>query len=591
MPATRTPGDEAMRAMLALWILFGAALCPADAAAQQAEARKSFRVKYAVEGAVYLDAGQNAGLRKDMKLTLKRPDPQGLGGFRAIAEVQIVGVGSASAVCEIRSLASPSDAVQVGDIAFLSSRDAEDLQGGQGILGTRKYPQVVTFTEGDPLDEEQRAYVPRPPLPEINRARGRIGMDYTAIHTLGSSTPSPFQVGLVLRADMTRIGGTYWNFGGYSRGLLNSRPGVTQPQTLTDVINRTYTLGFSYANPQSRWVAGFGRLYLPWAVSLSTIDGGYFGRRLGSKTTAGLFAGSTPDPAAWDYNPNRQTAGTFANYETGSFDSARFSGTAGVGVTRINWNREREFAFTETGISYKRYLSIYHSLQADMLPPDFATLPSSGGASSGGTGGTTPTVTSPAARSPGLTQSFLTVRIQPNSHISFDLDHNYFRNPPTFDPRLVGTGLVEKFLFEGLSGGVRVELLHNSGVYSSIGRSSRTGDARHSLNQLYGIFLGDVARTGIRADVHYSKFDSSFGHGTYEALSLSRQFREALRWEVLGGQQNFVSALTQQSQAQWINSNLDWFVGRHYFLGGGFTLYRGGVLRYNQWLMTTGYRF
>ena len=183
------------------------------------------------------------------------------------------------------------------------------------------------------------------------------------------------------------------------------------------------------------------------------------------------------------------------------------------------------------------------------------------------------------------------MRVQPHSRFSFDVSHNYFRNTPTFDPRLIGTGLVEKFLFEGISGGVRVELPYKFSVYSSLGRSSRSGDARPSWNQLYGVTLGRIWRTGIRADLRYSKFDSSFGRGTYQALSLNRQFGDNLRWEVQGGQQNFRSSLTQQNRARWINSNLDWMVGSHYFLGAGFTFYHGDVQVYDQIFISTGYRF
>jgi hypothetical protein len=574
-------GARRQRSLL-LALLSSVLVVSALAAAQRYEVKTSFRVKYINGGALYLDGGRNAGLTRDIRLTVKRPDTETPGGYQVIAEIQVVDVGSASAVCEIRSLTSPTVTAQVGDIAFLSEQDIQALQVEQGGLGSQRYPQVVTFTESDPLDEEQRAYVPRPPLPEINRARGRIGFDYNILQTRGNSLPSSSQLGMVLRADITRIGGTYWNFTGYWRGRLNSGPGGTQQQTLTTLINRTYQLGFTYVNPQSRWVAGAGRLYLPWAVSLSTIDGGYFGRRLGANVIVGMFGGSTPDPSAWNYNANRQLGGTFLNFERGTFESVRFSSTFGVGLTRIHWKREREFAFTETGIFYKRFLSIYHSLQADMLPPDAIST------TSGGTSTTTPVT---GNRSPGLTQSFLTVRIQPHPRISFDVTDNYFRNSPTFDPRLVGTGLVEKYLFEGISGGVRVELPYGLGAYTTIGRSSTNNDTRPSLNQLYGIFLNNMWHTGIRMDAHYSKFDSSFGRGSFEAFSLSRQFREKFRWEIQGGQQDFVSMLTQQNRSRWITSNVEWYAGRHYFLEVGLTIYRGGTLPYNQVFFSSGYRF
>jgi hypothetical protein len=138
---------------------------------------------------------------------------------------------------------------------------------------------------------------------------------------------------------------------------------------------------------------------------------------------------------------------------------------------------------------------------------------------------------------------------------------------------------------------VRVRLPYTLEVYTNLGRSTLSGDSSAGLNQLYGVALGNIRHTGLRADVHYSTFNSSYGRGHYAAFSLSRQFGETLRAEVQVGQQNFISSLTVTNSAWWIYSNLDWFVGRHSYLGAGFTSYRGGTAPYAQMYLTTGYRF
>jgi hypothetical protein len=127
--------------------------------------------------------------------------------------------------------------------------------------------------------------------------------------------------------------------------------------------------------------------------------------------------------------------------------------------------------------------------------------------------------------------------------------------------------------------------------YFNVGRSSKSGDSRASWNQLAGVTLRRIWRTELRADLRYSRFDSSYGRGSYRSLSLSREFGETLRLDVQAGQQNFSSALSSQSKARWINASGDWFLGRHYFLGGGFTSYRGRVQSYDQWFVNLGYRF
>jgi len=99
----------------------------------------------------------------------------------------------------------------------------------------------------------------------------------------------------VIDANMRNIGGTFWNFVGSWRGNFGTSsttlPGAGA-QTLTDLVNRTYRMDLHTRAPIPR-DAGVGRLFLPWAPSLSTIDGGYFGRKFAREATFGFFGGST----------------------------------------------------------------------------------------------------------------------------------------------------------------------------------------------------------------------------------------------------------------------------------------------------------
>jgi hypothetical protein len=381
-------------------------------------------------------------------------------------------------------------------------------------------------------------------------------------------------VGIVIDSDISHIGGTYWNFKGYWRGNLNksssNTPGANTT-TLTDLINRTYRLGFTYENPYSPTTIGIGRLFLPWAPSLSIIDGGYLGRKIARIATVGFFAGSTPDPSSWSYNPNQHIAGTFLNFEHGDFEHTRFYSTAGIAVTSIQWKVARQFAFFENNFSWKRYVSFYNSLQADNART--SPLPN---------GGSNPT---------GVSQSYSSLHFQPFKRFGFGVNHNYFRNLPTFDPRLVGTGLLDKYLFQGFSGDVRVELPKHIGMYASLGRSKATTDKKNSLNQAYGLTLGNLWKTGLLLDLHYSKFDSAFGSGKYESFSLSKNVRDSLRFQLYGGHQTFNTTLSNNSNSNFLNGVVDWNVGPRYFMEANYGWYRGSSLSYRQWSTIFGYRF
>jgi hypothetical protein len=549
--------------------------------------RTRFKVTYVASEVVYVDGGREAGLAEGFHLTLKRRKPGDSDmEARVVAELSVVSVASTSAVCELKTKQLDPEA---GDIAWLSPEDAEILRAQAATQNARTYAQVVSFTDGDPLDEEARKYVSKPPLPEINHLRGRIAFEQDSIIDHGVGGATSMQEGMVLRADMTRMGGTYWNFTGYWRGRLDSTTGGST-QTLNDLLNRTYTIGLSYNNPDSKWEAGLGRLYVPWATSLNTIDGGYLARKLGRHARAGIFAGTTPDPASWNFNPHQQMGGAFVNWEVGSFEDVRYDSTVGLGLSRVSWHPERQFMFLENSISYKNVLSIYHNFEVDDINPNLT-----GGKKLG----------------PEISRSFLTFRLQPNRKFSLDLSHNYFRNLPTFNQQLLGTGLLDQFLFQGFSGGVHVDLPYSASLYTTVGRSRRDGDARSALNQMYGLtfrrlwfpvlrvwplshwwtspFL--VWDVRVRTDLRYSRFNTSFGSGSYETLSLSKDITDRLRVEVLGGQQNIVSTLTNNSRARFMTADGDWFFSRHYSIGAGATVYRGQAQNYDQIYFNLGYRF
>ncbi len=533
--------------------------------------RTAFKVKYVAAGTAYIDGGRSAGLAEGMKLVV-RDTPTGSVVAAAdgnpdnvVAELEVTSVAETSAVSDVRT---PKRDLKAGDLAYLSSHDEQALVNQSTLSATRKYPTVISFTESDTLDEEARLQVPRPPMPSVNRARGRIGVDYMGTTFRGSAGGSNTDLGLVARLDMTRIGGTYWNASGYWRGRLTAN-NYSGNSTLQDLINRTYHLSMTYDNPNSPWVAGFGRMYLPWATSLDTLDGGYFGRRLGHSATLGIFGGSTPDPTSWSYSPDRRIGGVFVNFEGGSYDSLRYTSTSGMALSTLKWKIDRPFVFFENGIYYKRYVAIYDSLQAD----------SPVGYTAGG---------SPGA---GVARNFLTVRYQPHERIEFDGNYTYLRDLPTFDPTLVGTSLLDKYLFQGFSGGVRLEVIKTVWVYGNWGKSNRSGDNGDSLNELYGLTLDRLPWVHIRADGHYARFNSSFGNGSYSSVSLSRSLGDNFRLELLGGQQNFVSPLSSNTNAKFVTSNMEMNMGSHYFIQGGFTVNRGLTQSYDQWLFSIGYRF
>jgi hypothetical protein len=559
---------------------------PSNPQAQASNKPAVFRIKYVGDSSVYIDAGRNADLQEGMKLSVVEVPPDGViaegiqyRGYPHVAELVISSVSDSSAVCDV---AETKGEIRVGQAAFLTSESVENRHESEMVADQDNYPILVTFTYGDPLDEEVRqtkeAQVTR--LTPMERFRGRIGFNYGGTQESGGFTSR--QMGLVIDADMHNIGGTYWNFIGSWRGNYGasstSVPGAAA-LTLTDLVNRTYRIGLTYQSPYSPVTLGVGRLFVPWAPSLSTIDGGYFGRKITRKVTFGFFGGSTPDPSSWSYNPNQHIAGTLVNIESGSFDHFRFYSTAGVAVTSIQWKVARQFAFFENTWSWKQYVSFYNSLQADAARTSSLTTVSPSGQVV--TGGSNPTEVS---------QSYSALHFQPIKLFGFGVNHNYFKTLPTFDPRLLGTGLLDQYLFQGFSGDMRLALPKRIGLFASLGKSKTTNDKKNSLNQAYGLSLGQIWKTGVLLDLHYSKFDSAFGSGKYESFSLSKSLNDSFRVQVYGGHQNFYTPLSTNTNSNFVNGVVDFNVGPRYFVEGNYGWYHGTSLSYTQWSSVFGYR-
>ena len=536
--------------------------------------RHRFKVRFISGSTVYIDGGSNAGLRVGMNLDIRsaaansnedNPKEPPIGAAR------IVGIATTSAILEVG--ASSGD-LEIGDWADLLPHDADAARRNVAAGPDNTIHAADRFVDDD-VDDAVR--VPsqsfrssgRIPIETGTRTAGRIGLDYSGISSSGSTPGVSAQLGMSFQSDIRNILGTHWNLEGYWRGRINRHSQFYEP-TIEDSLSKTYTMQLYYDNPNSKMVAGVGRLYLPWAVSLDTVDGGYLGRKFPLRNTSGVFAGSTPDLSSWHYRPNQRIGGFFTNFEGGDYDRLHYSSTTGAALTSIGWKLDRPFAFFENELSYKGNLSAYHSLIYD-----------------------SPLGTSTKGMRPGagVSHSYFTLHYQPKPVVSFDLYHNFFRDIPTAVTSIVGTGLVDKLLFQGVSAGTHVRPTRYFTLYTTLGTSKKTGDARRSLNEMFGATVNEIPRTGIRADFHYSKFDSNFGHGYYEVLSLSRQVTNRMYWNVQLGKQDIQSTHTLDCDSIFADDSIDFNLGRHSYLQSGFTYVKGETMNYRQWYMSWGYRF
>jgi hypothetical protein len=240
-------------------------------------------------------------------------------------------------------------------------------------------------------------------------------------------------------------------------------------------------------------------------------------------------------------------------------------------MTAIHWRAARQFAFFENTISWKGYLWFYNSTEVDAART--SPLPGAGG------------------NDTGISFTSSSLRLQPLQRLSIGLNHNYLNSLPSFDPNLLGTSLLDKYIFQGLSVDARYELPYRVSVSTQIGRAKSIADTRRMWNSMYGVSLGDILNSGFRADLRYAKFASSFGQGNYQALSVSRSLRTGLHVEFVAGSQSLASNSTTNTSSHFLTTSTTWNLGPRYFFETGYTWSRGISLNYQQWNTMFGYRF
>ncbi|MDD1750123.1 MAG: hypothetical protein LUO89_09635, partial [Methanothrix sp.] len=130
--------------------LAAAALLVASAFAQTELVRTRFRVKEVASGGmVYLDGGASDGLTAGMRLKVTHLAPgDAQMNRKEVATISVYAVADHSAVCEIKESTAPP---QAGDSADLFESDAQAVEMTRTSKSARKYPQVVSFTMGDPI--------------------------------------------------------------------------------------------------------------------------------------------------------------------------------------------------------------------------------------------------------------------------------------------------------------------------------------------------------------------------------------------------------------------------------------------------------
>ena len=140
--------------------------------------------------------------------------------------------------------------------------------------------------------------------------------------------------------------------------------------------------------------------------------------------------------------------------------------------------------------------------------------------------------------------------------LSFGLNHSYFDSLPTFDPNLLGTTLLDKYIFQGLSVDARFELPYRISLFTQLGRSKSIADAKEMWNKMYGVSFGNILKIGFSCG---SAIFTICQHVRTRKLSGAFRYREASRTrfqlDLVAGSQSLVSDSTTNTSSHFVTGS------------------------------------
>ncbi len=281
-------------------------------------------ITYITGSSVYLDAGQQEGLREGDELQVVR-------GGTVIARLKVTYLSANRADCAILSASSP---LAVGDEVPYVSRPAGTAPAGGGAAGGAGAP---------PSGPSGGAWA---------GIHGRVGVHYTEVQDLVGNDNGFSQPGVDLRLIGTALGGSPVdvNLDVRSRRTYRTLPAGDRTSEGDD---RVYQLAVSYRLPDPRQQFTLGRQVAASLAAVGLFDGLLY-QLDGARMGGGVFAGHEPDPTDMSYSQDITDYGGYLFFHGLPQAEHRWSATVGAIGSYTQGTVNREFLYLQAQYFGKR---------------------------------------------------------------------------------------------------------------------------------------------------------------------------------------------------------------------------------------------
>jgi hypothetical protein len=509
------------------------------------------RVSNVDHNRVFIDSGQNKGLRGGDKLRVLR-------GNSTAAVLEVIDVSTDRASCKI---VEGIGSLEVGDLVRLPIRGEGDDTGPVRYEDTVPETVFVVHAATEPVVP---GAVPRAIKPSLS---GRVGARYLIVRDRDAGGDEFSQPALDLRLDGNDLASGHFDLAVDVRSRRTYRSDVTGTLDTEDQT-RVYRAAASVHDPRGRFRLTVGRQFSPSLASVSTFDGAMAAFD-GNKWSTGLFGGTQPDPVDYGYAQIVKEYGAFVQLHNRPGASAQWSVTTGAIGSYVDGIVNREYAYLQ-GLFTSRRVSFYATHELDYNRDWKIDL---------------------GEDQVELTSSYVHLGLRASKGLNLSAGYDNRRNIRLYRDLITPETDFDDSFREGVWVGFtqRIAKRFRFGLSGKRSTGGTSGNA-----DSYTLILG-ANRLARRLNFFYrgTSYANDTNEGSLQSLTTGIGITRRVRMTLSGGLRQDTVLLVPENENEllWYGMEMDFTVGRHWFLQISGERTEGELEQNDQGYFSTTYRF
>jgi len=501
------------------------------------------KVSYISKQNIYIDAGKADGIWSGDSVIVKQQDSP-----VALLKIQYAADHSASAILKKGKMP------KVGDVIVLLVR--------------HKIQKMPKKNETRTRAQQTRQSARRSNFENRTKISGSISFNWYRIQDQSSRKMTFDQPGARVNIKIKNLFGK-----GYELRIKNRLRYQKRSYTYGDRLpedqwrNRLYTVSFSYKNPSSVINYQIGRVLANTIGSIGYIDGALVQANVSPFLHVGLFGGTQLDRN--DYPSGVAKYGLFAQFQRGDYRSRRWETALALSGEYVGNIVDRELVYMMNSFSTQK-LSIYQSADIDINRAWRQQR---------------------AGENMSLSNLYVNGTYRVSRALSFGFSYDSRKNYYSYQWRSIADSLFDDAMRYGTRGSINVRLPRHWSIMANAGARLKQGEQQTSTSFAASIRKSNITPLRLFLGLYGSGFSNNYTQGNHASVRLGANLKSGHSFDVSYGGYYYTASATRESRkSQWIRSNINLYLGRHWYVMQSYEYFWGDDAPGHRIFVEAGYR-